>query len=125
MSKTLVMVLGVIVVIVGLLGFVSSPVLGIFASNSLLNIVWIVFGIILIWASKSGMKSMTSAEKWIGIIYLIMAILGFISGTSVVGLFMVNSATNWLHLVLALIFLYGGFMSAGGSSMNAPMAGQM
>jgi len=51
--------------------------------------------------------------KIFGIVYLLVAILGFFSGSgSVLGFLDVNSADNWLHVVLGIVVLGAGFMSA-------------
>jgi uncharacterized membrane protein len=111
MAKKAAMVFGVIFVLIGVLGFLSSPILGLFAVNMLHNIVHVVLGIILIVAAKG--EGAGTALKVISIIYLVVALLGFFMATDgmLFGILEVNTADNWLHLVLAIV-LFGA--SKGG-----------
>ncbi|HEX7651599.1 MAG TPA: DUF4383 domain-containing protein [Candidatus Paceibacterota bacterium] len=126
-AKMLALVLGIIVVIVGLLGFVANPLVGatgMFLTNAALNVVYIIIGAVLIivsvWASaQSGL--------WLkigGVIYLIVAILGFLMASPVLGFLAVNMATNWLHVVLGIVMLAAGFWGTEGMAMdmNRPAA---
>ncbi len=124
MAKKAAMVFGVIFVLIGLLGFVNNPVLGIFAVNMLHNIVHILLGAILLMASKGDGAS--KALKWVAIIYLIVALIGFFVSGPVLGLIEVNSADNWLHLVLAII-LFGVSKQSGmsGNTMQGGSNGMM
>jgi hypothetical protein len=44
------------------------------------------------------------------VVYGLVTILGFVMGGDILGLFMVNAADNLLHLVIALVALYAGFI---------------
>jgi hypothetical protein len=123
MAKTIAMVFGWIFLIIGVLGFISNPIVGdtgIFHADLNHNLVHIVSGIIFLWVSyKSPMKS-SALLKIFGAVYLIVAILGFFMGSgSILGLIEVNSADNWLHLVLALVFIWAGLKAANGSKMSS------
>ena len=48
------------------------------------------------------------ALKIVGVIYGIVAVLGFVMGDMVFGIAM-NMADHWLHVVLAIVILYAGF----------------
>lgn len=127
-SKT-VKILGWVFVLVGILGFVpgitsDGMLLGIFEVDGIHNIVHLLSGILAILFAKKGEEGAKTFAKVFGIVYGIVAILGFFS-TSILGLFMVNGADNILHVVLALVFLYVGFaggkkMAASAPSMQAP-----
>lgn len=124
MAKTLALVFGIVFVLVGLLGFVSNPLVGangLFMTNGLHDIVHILFGIILIWASRSGQASSVSWLKILGVVYLVLAVLGFLlapSGPSLLGLVTVNMADHWLHVVLGVVLLAAAFMSSSSSSQQ-------
>ena len=101
-------VLGIVFVVVGLLGFVNNPVLGLFAVDPVHNIVHLVSGIVLLAGAYSSLGS-GMALKIIGVIYAIVAILGFFSGDSFFGIMVNNDADKWLHVVLAVVILAAGF----------------
>ena len=121
MTKKITMILGVVFVLIGVLGFVNNPVIGLFAVDAVHNLVHIILGIILIMGSKCANPA--KSLKIVGVIYAVVAILGFLmmggeETTKLLGLVTVNGADNWLHLVLAIVLLAVGFK--GGSAM--PMA---
>jgi hypothetical protein len=124
MSKTIAMIFGWIFIILGIVGFFNNPILGIFAVDTIHNVIHLLSGIIFVWVAYSmPMKSM-GLLKVFGIIYLLVALLGFFSSGMILGLVTVNGADNWLHVVLALVFLWGGFMGGKSASASMPMGGQ-
>jgi hypothetical protein len=114
MAKTWAMVFGWIFLVIGVLGFIHNPLVGngaMFHTDMMHNIIHLIFGAILLWAAYSAPMKARAAMKWIGIIYLVLAILGFVlvSGTgSLLGLAEVNGADNWLHLVFGAVLLWAG-----------------
>lgn len=114
-------VLGVVLVIIGVLGFFSGEtVLGIFAVDTLHNIIHLASGVLaLIFASRGADQARTAALV-LGIVYALVTILGFLGGDSILGFIANNASDNWLHLVLAVVFLIFG-MKKSGSSMPAAM----
>jgi len=126
MAKKSSLTIGIVALILGILGFISNPLVGadgLFQTGTVLNIIYIIFGLILIYTGTKAASSAPMAMKVIGVIYLIVAILGLIGGDSVIGLFAVNGADNWLHLILGLVLVWLGWKKAGG--MSAPMSGNM
>ena len=128
MAKKVAMVFGVIFLILGVLGFIPNPIVGddgaVFHTDMMHNLVHIVLGIVLIWAGKKGGSTTVLTLKVVGVIYLVVAVLGFLMGEgSILGLMEVNGADNWLHLVVAILFLWAGFAKGGSSS--APMGQPM
>jgi hypothetical protein len=111
MAKKWAMVFGWIFILVGVLGFISNPVVGIngfFHADSMHNIIHIILGGILLWAAYAAPEKARAVMKGEGILYLILAILGFVlvSGTgTLLGLAEINGADNWLHLVLGIALL--------------------
>lgn len=118
MAKTIVMLLGVVFVIVGILGFFNDPVLGIFEVDPVHNIVHLLSGIVALAMGRSEAGAKTFAKVF-GLVYLLVTVLGFIMGTDskLLGLMEINGADNILHLLLAVVLLWAGF--AGGSSNTA------
>lgn len=109
-AKTAAMVLGIVFVIAGALGFVPNPVVGangIFMTNHLHDWVHVGSGIVLLLGAYSPLGS-GMALRVIGVVYAIVAVLGFIMGDVVFGIAM-NMADHWLHVVLAVVVLYAGF----------------
>ena len=130
MSKTLAMIFGVVLVLLGILGFVSNPVLGIFAVDVVHNIIHIVLGIMLISGARSmNPKSAASSMKTVGIITVLIAVLGFIfvpvSG-KLFGLVTMDSAGNWIHLVVGIVLVIAGMSGKGAMKSNSmPSGSQM
>lgn len=130
MVKKLAIVFGIVFVVVGLLGFVSNPVvgdMGIFHTNALHNIVHLLVGIILILVAKNE-KNAIKAMKIFGIVFILLAILGFIS-LDILSFISANGADNVLHLVLGVLLLVVGMKASKGTpmkpspSMTSPSSG--
>jgi preprotein translocase subunit Sss1 len=105
-------VFGIIFVLVGVLGFVpgitnDGHLLGVFEVNTLHNIIHLLTGIFALVLAKNSAKMFF---KVFGVVYLIVTIVGFVQGGTVLGLFGVNMADNVLHLVIAAFALWLGFM---------------
>lgn len=104
-------VIGIVFVLVGLLGFVNNPVLGLFQVNPLHNLIHIISGIVLLAGAFSSLGS-SMALKIIGVVYALVAILGFFAVNAegmLLGLIPVNPADQWLHVVLAIVILVAAF----------------
>jgi uncharacterized membrane protein HdeD (DUF308 family) len=126
MAKTIVMVLGVVFVIIGVLGFFNDPVLKIFEVDMVHNIVHILSGLVALAMASMGESSAKTYAKVFGVIYLLVTILGFVMGTEedLLGLMQINTADNYLHVLLTLVLLYVGFSkSTASTSGPAPMGG--
>jgi|SRR5919108_6241128 hypothetical protein len=109
--KNIYFVLGGVLVLVGILGFVlPSPLLGIFEVNMLHNIIHLASGALTILAATQGIGAMRTWGRVFGVIYLVVGIVGFVDPT-LFGLMHVNNPDNLLHIVLATIFLYVGFVA--------------
>ncbi len=104
-------VIGIVFVLIGLLGFFNNPVLGLFLVNPAHNIVHIVSGVVLLAGAYSSLGSST-ALKIVGVVYAIIAILGFFmvgADGMLFGFIAMNTADQWLHVVLAVVILVAGF----------------
>ena len=119
MVKKLAMLVGIVFVLIGVLGFVPAltPVgddgvrrlLGLFAVNGVHTIVHLLSGVVALAAASTSYRAARMYFQVFGIVYAIVTVVGFIQGDSVLGIFPVNVADNILHLVLAVVFLYAGF----------------
>lgn len=115
MAKTLGMLFGIVFLAVGILGFVpgitkDEMLLGIFHVNAVHNVVHIASGAIFLFASMAGAGPARLWFQLFGIIYAIVAVLGFVNGDKPI-LGMISSSMNntWLHVVLAVAMLAIGF----------------
>ena len=97
-------ILGIVLVLIGILGFfMGDSVLG-FGVNSTHNYVHVLSGLILLWAGfGAGGKRAKTYNLIFGIVYLLVAIVGFMNVMSIVDLLALNPADNWLHLLIGVI----------------------
>ncbi|MGW6492715.1 DUF4383 domain-containing protein [Streptomyces sp. NPDC055056] len=117
--QTAALLVGVVFVLVGVLGFVPgitthygemsfaahhshAKLLEIFQVSVLHNLVHLAFGVAGIALSRSASRARTYLLVG-GAVYLVLWLYGmFIEGDSAANFVPVNSADNWLHLVLGL-----------------------
>ena len=114
MAKTVLYVFGAILVVVGLVGFVNDPVLGLFEVDTLHNLVHIVTGIVFLAVAAFAVGNASLTAKIFGVIYAVVAVLGFVMPGTLGTLMEVNMADHVLHAGLALVLLYVGFMGEKG-----------
>lgn len=104
-QKTYAMVIGVVLLLVGLIGLFTQNIIG-FGVNILQSILHIIGGGLGVWlASKNKPKGY---NMWLGYIAVVVVLLGFI----VLGLntlLNINTATTWLHVVIAVVSLVVAF----------------
>jgi len=124
MAKTVLYVVGAVLVVVGILGFFNDPVLGIFEVDGMHNLVHIVTGLVLLWGGYAGGSQARSVAIVLGLIYALVAVLGLVlPGDTVLGIIESNLADDLLHVVLAVVLLYVGFTAAKDTgSSSAPPA---
>lgn len=118
-ARTAAFVLGIVLLIAGVLGYIPNPLVGhmsdgtpaLFLTNNLHNLVHIASGIFLLIGVYTSLGS-SMALKILGIVYAIVAILGFVlpmPDGMMFGVLLMNQADNWLHVVLAIVLLAAGF----------------
>jgi hypothetical protein len=101
-------VLGAVLLLVGIIGFVNDPVLGIFDVNGLHNAVHLLSGLIGVWAGVwGGLSASRMYNRVFGVVYLLVAVLGFAG--LVGGLLENNAADTYLHLLIGLVSTGIGF----------------
>ena len=113
-ARTAAFVLGIVFLIVGVLGYINNPLVGpngIFVTNNMHNLVHIVSGIFLLIGVYTALTP-SLALKILGVVYAIVAVLGFVmmkgSDGVMFGIAM-NMLDHWLHVVLAIVLLAAGF----------------
>lgn len=112
---------GAVLLLVGIVGFlvdssfdVGSSVQGdeliVFEVNGIHNLVHVASGLLglALMGSAAGARAFALG---FGAVYLIVAIVGFVDGETVLSLIPVNTADNFLHLAIALTGLAAGLAS--------------
>lgn len=102
-NKTFATVLGIVLLLVGIIGFFNDPALGIFSVNALHNWIHVLSGAVLLIAAfaADGMHA-RNANIAFGVVYGLVTILGFLG---LAGWLEVNTADNILHLVITVAAL--------------------
>jgi hypothetical protein len=118
--------IGIVLVVVGLLGFVDNPIVGnstaLFATGSVHNIVHVLTGLLGLYIAF-GLKGEMQINGVIGfgVLYAIIFIVLLIS-PNLFGLFSysVNLADQGLHVGLAVISLAIGYMGRSAAMTSRP-----
>jgi uncharacterized protein (DUF486 family) len=124
MQKTLSLVFGVVFLILGVAGFISAlapandhgqMLLGIFQINTMQSVIHLLTALVAFIAFFAGGYYAKQYFKVFGIVYLAVALWGIPGLTHtfdgvLFGLIHVNLATELLHIVIAAVSLYAGFM---------------
>jgi len=110
MAKTYAQVVGAILVIIGIIGLLGRSLLS--AQNPLHEIVHVITGAWGLYAGFSGgLGGPKTYAQIFGVIYTILAVLGFVGGASFLGVGSGIGAGNVIHLVIGVLGLYVGFWS--------------
>jgi hypothetical protein len=119
MVKSAAILFGIVFLAVGILGFVPGVttdvngmpmLLGIFHVNTAHNFVHIASGVVFLLCGMAGAGASRMFFKIFGLVYALVAVLGFMKGDDyLLGYISNNTATTWLHVVLALAMLWLGF----------------
>ncbi len=116
-AKLYAQVLGAVLLVVGILGFVAplapaGNLLGVFAVDPLHNVIHILSGVVGLAAATAGARYARAYVGVFGAVYALVTVVGFIQGTTVLGLISVNLADNVLHLLIAAASLAVFFLAA-------------
>jgi hypothetical protein len=115
-NKTVALIFGIVFLLIGVLGFVPAltpggALLGVFMVHGLHNIVHLLFGVLGVAAALTGLSVLYNRVA--GVIYLVIGLLGFIPvlvpNGMLLGLVMINTADNFLHIVIGVVLAYVGF----------------
>ncbi|MEI6351038.1 MAG: DUF4383 domain-containing protein [Verrucomicrobiota bacterium] len=118
MLKTASIIFGIVFLIIGILGLIPAAapngmLLGIFHVNGFHNAVHLLTGVIAIIAGVTGSAAARLFFQVFGIIYAIVALLGFFyGGSNILGVLANNIPDAWLHVLIAVVALYFGFVWA-------------
>lgn len=112
---------GVSLLLAGIFGFIADSsfdtgnnvqgdlFLG-FEVNAIHNLVHLASGLVLLAASRTRRLARTVAIAF-GVVYGVVAIIGLIDGSDVLGIIPINSADNVLHVALAALGIISGLIS--------------
>jgi hypothetical protein len=118
MIKTAAIIFGVAFLLAGLLGFVPAAapggmLLGVLHINTAHNIVHLLTGAVALLCGLTSYAASRIFFQVFGIIYLLVALLGFVYGSQpILGLIANNIADAWFHLFVSAVSLYLGFFAA-------------
>jgi len=114
MVKTAATLFGIVFLAIGILGFVpgitsDQMLLGIFMVNPAHSVVHIASGIVALLCAMSGAGASRVYFQIFGIVYGLVAILGFVQGNAILlGMISNNNADTWLHTGIAVVSLFLG-----------------
>jgi hypothetical protein len=107
---------GVLLVAVGILGFVPAAapnehLFGIFHVNAAHNIVHLLSGVFALLCGTASEHAARVFFRVFGIVYAVVALLGFLGGDRLIlGIISNNMADVWLHAGIAIVSLVLGFV---------------
>ncbi len=120
-AKTAALVIGLIFIAVGLLGFVDNPIIGesenaIFHADRTHNLVHIISGVLFVLIALAAPGFASTFLILFGLVYLALGIIGMVTIgseglTKLLGFLHVNGADNYLHIALGVVILIAGFAS--------------
>src|SRR3712207_3232429 len=122
LARTVTLVLGVVYVLVGILGFVPGIVtgdapptmpsaegnlLGIFPVNAIHNVVHLLIGAALLYGATATPAAIM-VSRVVGVTYIVVGLLGLVAPDTF-GLMPIGGADILLHLATGAVLLYIGF----------------
>jgi hypothetical protein len=116
MAKMALWIFGVVFVVVGLLGWVANPIVGMgamFETNHVHDVVHLAVGLVFLIVAMAAAHKALLVLKVVGAVYLLIAVLGFVmvpEGGALLGLVQTNMADHWLHVILGIVILGLGFV---------------
>ena len=118
-AKTAALVIGLLFIAVGILGYVDNPIIGesqtaIFHADSVHNMVHIISGVLFLLVAYASPANAAMFCKVFGTVYLLLGVIGLFrigadGMTTLLGFLHVNGADNYLHIALGLGILLIGF----------------
>ena len=111
--------------LIGILGFIpalapNEMLLNSFHVNAAHNVVHLLTGVVALLAGMAGVGPSKTFFKIFGLVYGLVAVLGFIVGGGLLlGLISNNMADTWLHVAIAVVSLIIGFAPIGEPTATA------
>jgi hypothetical protein len=119
MAKTVCKILGVVLLLVGLIGFATDNLLGAHLTTAH-NVVHLVSGALALYFGFAGTLSAAKMFSLVfGVVYLALGILGLALGTGEdrmwhplgTGVLNLGTADHGIHILLGVLFLAGGLFT--------------
>lgn len=114
MEKTTTAIFGVILTLLGVLGFVSNPLIGanaLFVADAMHNVIHIVLGVTLLVAAFRAGRYNSFWLKGTGFVLFLLGLVGILlvpsAGGLLFGIAMTNGSTDWFHLVAGIVIFIG------------------
>jgi uncharacterized membrane protein HdeD (DUF308 family) len=118
-NRLVAQILGAVLVLVGLIGFVNDPVLGVFDVNLLHNVVHLLSGGVLLAAAfMDGGRNARLTNMVLGVVYLVVAAATWIGPLR--NVFALNMADAGLHVLIAVVLLGVAFAMKGETRVARP-----
>ena len=116
-QKTFAMVFGAVLVLLGLVGFFSKPILGLFEVNTAQNVLHLVGGALGLWLASKG--SGKAFNQWLGYVALVVGVLGFVPVAKdlLISIFAINKAISGLHVAVGVVSLGVTYAVKGEAAM--------
>ena len=123
LARTWLLLSGVILIVVGILGFFSNPLVGptgLVATDNPHNIVHVLTGLLALGLAYGMRDSIANATIAFGALYLVVFVVTVISPT-LFGIFSVpvNTIDHVIHIGLAVVSLGLGYMARGRAAVAA------
>lgn len=116
-NKTMCLIFAAAFIVPGVLGFIPNPLIapdGLFAVNPAHNLVHLLTGAAFLVGGLVFPQYARRFIQVIGVAYVVVAIAGFLTpGMYLLGFIHINTADRWLHVGLATILLFAGFVPSG------------
>jgi hypothetical protein len=124
-AKTVCKVMGVVFLVVAAWGFIAGDRVLIFHVNTAHNLVHLLSGLAALAAGFGSVRAARAFCLIFGAVYGLVGVLGFAGVAPVVDLLHLNTADNWLHVFIAVVFLAAGLLRepAGAPVVRARPAG--
>lgn len=123
-AKTTCVVMGAVFLVVAIWGFIDGDHVLIFSVNWIHNLVHLVSGLAALAFGFAGAAAARAFCVVFGVVYGLVALLGFAGVPSVINLLHINPPDNWLHLGITLAFLLAAAASMrhakAGAAVNPP-----
>jgi hypothetical protein len=120
MAKTVCKIVGIVLLLVGIVGFITGDILGLHLTP-IHNIIHLATALVALYFGFAGSTKAThSFLQVFGVVYLLVALLGFIAPKVVVSLLMGHAMDdsqvpnlimdNIVHLLLGVVFMVVGLL---------------
>ncbi len=107
MAKMYCQWVGIILIVLGVIGFFTHTLLGVNV-DGLHNWIHLLSGVILAYLGFTGTSVKIGAQVF-GVVYALVGVIGFLQGNTVLGLIATSGLYNIIHVVVGAAGLYAGF----------------